>query len=174
MTAPPLSDYFPFADIIQYGFVARDLDEAMAIFAARYGITRFASNRGSVVQVMGEGVTAELDSALALVGRLEIEILVPRGGHDHVYRDALSPAGPPVVLHHLAQRAATPAAFDRAAAGARAQGLQIALRGELHGIRYLYVDCRAVSGHYIEHLYRPPEVEAAFLAETPNFGRDPA
>ncbi len=141
-----VADSFNF---FQTAYVVADMESAMAQFGELYGLSRFQLNREVVIQT-GDG-EAVCHFALAQVGEAQLELIQPAGGRDAIYRDALG--GAPARLHHLGCLIRAPAVWERLRAKLRGEGARIPVEGDFGGLmHYLYVDRRAVLGHYLEYM----------------------
>ena len=76
----------------QVAWITNDLDRAMAAFAADYGVPRWLELRNFKL-LTGPGTYADVHIALAVRGGVELELIQPLGGDDHVYRQS-SHSGP--------------------------------------------------------------------------------
>lgn len=83
------------------------------------------------------------------------ELFSPAGGADAVYRDFVVPGQPDAVrLHHVAHMIETQSDWDKVIASIDASGLATPLRGlYLDQAQFIYVDTRALIGHYTEFVY---------------------
>jgi hypothetical protein len=134
-----------FDGFYQMGFVARDLDRAVAALGMRYGLSHFRQKRAD----------ATMRSAHAYVGHLMLEVIeVSEGGHA-LYRDHLPAGGDSVRLHHHGFLITDEVRWDALVKHVDSSGLATPLRGAvMHGhLRYLYADTRAELGIYSEYVF---------------------
>lgn len=162
---PSLPPWATFADLYQIGYVATDADRAMELFREHHGIPAF-KDVGPLNLKLDGGGTVTIRIAMCFVDKLQIEIIQPIGGADHIYRSALPASGFGMVLHHLARRVETLEALEAMRAELVRKGETIAISGgDPKMSRFFYVDARPTLSLYVEYLYISPErlaVHSAF------------
>jgi len=95
---------------------------------------------------------AVMKIALIWVGKLQYEFIEPVSGLVDIYRDAVPASG--VRFHHIGMRVRD---WDALLAEIERQQLPIVLKGEMPGVKFLYVDARKTLGHYLEYVLMPDE-----------------
>jgi Glyoxalase/Bleomycin resistance protein/Dioxygenase superfamily len=134
-----------FDGFYQIGFIARDLERAVALLTERYGIGKFRRSRAS----------EWMESAHAWVGDTMIEVIAVGTGAPRLYADHVPDEPGAVRLHHHGFRARDAEAWAEINCKIDARGLDTPLRGAvMEGqLNYLYVDTRAELGVYSEYVY---------------------
>lgn len=134
-----------FDGFYQMGFVARDLDQAIATFGRVHGVTRFRRKQASAV----------MESAHAWIGNTMVELIAITPGVPSIYQDHLPKNPGEVRLHHHGFRVADEIAWDDINHRVAAAGLATPMKGSvMEGqLQYLYVDTRALTGLYSEFVY---------------------
>ena len=130
----------------QIAYVTSDLDRAMEIMRRDYGWGEFL-----VLRDMPDALT---HMALAYSGDMMIELMQPVAASGDFYSDHLDGAAGFTMRHHHFGylRDSREAMAERRAAHV-ALGHGIVLEGETPGaVQYLYVDCRATIGHFLEYV----------------------
>lgn len=133
-----------FEGFYQLGFVARDLDRAMAMLSMRYGVTRFREKRAD----------PQMETAHAYAGAMMLEIIaIPQDGLE-LYRGYIPDKAEAIRLHHHGFRVAEPDRWEEIAAAIEASGQATAMKGAVMDghLRYLYADTRADLGIYSEYV----------------------
>ena len=144
----------------QMAWITNDLDAALKLFEAHYGVRNWLVLRDYRMQTKaGPDDYAQAHIALALRGGLELELIQPLGGADQVYRQVLTDdPGLQLRFHHVCYRYDTAETIRAVRAAAEAKGWAIVLEGgDGNGLDYFYTDDRAMLGHHVEHIYYPPE-----------------
>lgn len=155
----------PFA-VFQTAYVTRDIDAAVAIAAARFGVAHMQVNRDVAIET-GRGI-ARCHFALAFVGDVQVELIQPAGGADDVYRVMLPESGG-LRLHHLGCLVGSDADWEVVLADARASGVAMPVRGDFAGLmRYVYLDRRDEIGHFLEYM-QPSPAGAGLFDAVPRF-----
>jgi hypothetical protein len=157
-----------FAGVWQVGYVAHDLDAAMALARDELGFTRVAevpTDTATVLDADGAVVPWRTRIAMAARGGLIAEIIEPVDGEVDFYRRFLPPAGTGGLrLHHLATQvplgddawAAVGAVLERA-------GLRFDLTVLIPDrVRAGYVDTTPLLGHWLEICQLQPADVAFF------------
>lgn len=140
MTMPMMRDVF------QVAYVTNDLEAAAWLMRDAYGWGEFLFMRdipGSLT-----------DIALAYSGATMIELMQPLAVAGDFYSDHLGQGeGLRIRHHHFGMLADTREDLAAIRAGHVALGNAIVLEGEVPGaLDYLYADCRASLGHYLEYI----------------------
>jgi hypothetical protein len=145
-----------FGGFRQFGYVTTDLDQAIEIFAQRYGFPSFARFNGKrAVEYQGQPAMLDLSFALADFDGGQIELIQPNPGCVALYSDGLPKSGFAMHLHHVAMPFDGDAArWEGFAAELAAQGRSLAMEVRLsERSGFLYVDERATLGHYLEYVW---------------------
>lgn len=139
----------------QNAYVTRDLEAAIELFRAKYGVASFNTYEGEleVVTPAGRG-PAHNRVAFGWIGNLQIELIQPVSGLVDFYKEAL-PAGAGARFHHICMRTNDLDAVRRAV---DAEKRPIIYEGASTGVRYFYVDARDTLGHYLEYVQMPDEI----------------
>ena len=151
-----------FSDAFQVAYVTRDIERAIAAFAAQHGVDRFDRVPADALELRIPPAIVSLKVAIAWIGDWQVELIQPVAGADDIYRRAL-PAGPDgQAMHHAGIRVrGDRAEWDRFRAGI--DETRIALEGGRNEMRFIYVDERATLGHYLEYVW----MSDAFIAANP-------
>lgn len=142
----------------QIAYVTNDLDRAVALLRDDYGAGEFL--------VMRQLPGALTDIALAWCGETMIELLYPLAAGGDLYSDHIAGAdGFALRHHHMGMLVERRDEMDSIRARHLQLGHDIPLEGENAGaIQYLYADCRATLGHYLEYIRLEEEGRALFAA----------
>ena len=133
-------------------YVAQDMTRGTQRLAATHGLNHFDFYNG--VEIGVPGGVAIIDVALGHAGSVPIEVIVPCGGVDAVYRNALPKDDDAVAFHHFCSRVETDAEWEQVLAIAQSGQFGVPVRGSGYGARgYVYLDTRPVLGHMLEFLY---------------------
>jgi hypothetical protein len=153
----------------QNAYVTRDIDRALARFAARTGRSDLASFEIEVEAATPHGSgPARMKLALFWIDDLQYELIQPIAGMVHVYEEGLGDGDVPR-FHHVAARVDEWAPFreevDRL-------GLPVVREGASgEGLKYVYLDQRDLLGHYVEYVWADPArwrmIGAPWAAEAP-------
>jgi extradiol dioxygenase family protein len=138
----------PGGSFFQLGYVARDLKQALAIFAERYGVRRFQHYMAS----------PDFDVALAYRGETMIEIIAPHKAGDPLYGDARAQGE--LVLHHLGYLVN---AEEWSALPDRLAALEVPITKRSPDgspVGFIYADTRKDLGHFTEYVHLPPDTTA--------------
>jgi hypothetical protein len=139
---------------LQTGYATDDLDQACALFQARYGIGEFYRGELNVSETEA-GETMAMQIAHAWRGNSWLEIIQPVDGAVAIYRDWLPPGGG-VRFHHLGVIMDTAEAYQAVKRDALASGRKISFSiAHPSGLGVFYLDTTADLGHYMEYLYFP-------------------
>lgn len=141
----------------QNAYVTRDLDKAMALLTTRYGLSNYIVFEPDMVLKTPEGDRqASVRAALAWAGGLQFELIEPGAGYQDHYLPFLpdGPADPTPRFHHAAVRRDDLAAMREEIARL---GLDVAFEGAVPGLVFVYLDARAIFGHYLEYVWASPE-----------------
>jgi hypothetical protein len=141
----------------QLAYVTSDLDEGIRILQAQFGLPEFKRlGRGAfenrVWTPAGERDIA-MKGAIAVTGRLTVEVLQPVSGAVDIYTEMLTP-DQPLRLHHIAMRCSD---IDKAKAENERLGRPVVMDGTLGPARFIYVDARDTLGHFLEYVMAPAE-----------------
>lgn len=150
----------------QLGYVTNDMDRAIEAFSRNGGVTQFLRNDGIAFKV-GEGREAQCNVAIAITAGMQIEIIQPTGGDDHVYSQILDEAGYQLKLHHQCHYVDTQEEFDAAKAAIREAGYPIVIEGVDPAAQYFYADMRTLLGHHVEYVMYDAQIGPALLQAIP-------
>lgn len=150
----------------QMAYVTNDFDRALALFAEKTGVRNFFIGRDASFMV-GPNSEAHCSVAVAMAGGIQVEIIEPRGGADHVYRDVLAGNAFQIHYHHEAKRIDSLEQLAALKDEVRGQGFEIVIDGTNPLATYFYADTRSLLGHYTEFMYYPPEALAYFDQAVP-------
>lgn len=149
----------------QIAYVVADIGEGLAIAARRFAMPAMQVTRGSEIET-GGGI-AVCHFALAFAGDVQIEIIQPAGGEDHVYRQMV--AGRGLTLHHIGILLDEEADWDAVIAENRRDGTVMPAHGDFAGLmRYAYFDRRAELGHFVE-VMQPSAAGATLFDAVPRY-----
>lgn len=147
----------------QNAYVARDIDAAARMFAERHGIGAFQYMRD-----IPFGPGASIHIALAWAGEVMVELIQPDGDAPNLYSTHLPLDGQLLRLHHLGHLIDLRDEWDEVVGRAERSGMPVAMRGNSHGLNYLYLDARADTGHYLEYIHLDTEA-AGFFSQVPRY-----
>ena len=136
----------------QTAYVTTDREQALKLFADRYGVTEWYRPDPFDLQTL-KGESYRLSVAHAFVGETNIEVIQPVSGADVLYRDILPTTGFGLRFHHRAFRIFSDAEWDTTRESGLAAGHTICWQGSAVGTKVLYFDTFAEIGHYAEYLY---------------------
>lgn len=148
-----MSATLPLGSLFQLGFVARDLDVAMARLGERYGIARFRRRQ----------TNAWMETAHAYAGSTMIELIAIGDDAPALYRDHIPADGGGARLHHLGHRIDI-ADWEQLESALLESGLAVPMKGAVMDghLRYAYVDTRADLGLYTEYVCLTGPAEAIY------------
>jgi hypothetical protein len=156
-----------YRDVLQLGYVTRDLERATAFFEKKLGAGGFVlADHQLTADFGGRPREFAMRVALARVGNRQIEIIEPVSGAVEFYRDGFDYDRSVVVLHHVGIGVPGPIeAWDKVVADVRASGDDFTLVFSSDDnpdfrIRFGYVDTRPQYGHYTEYLWWSAGIEA--------------
>ena len=137
-----------FARMFQLGYVARDLDRALAAFSARYGETAFEIMDFRDLPPDQKPPTQRI--ALCYIDDMMLEIIEPDPARNTIYDDALSDDLAAIRLHHFGYLIDDyPATLRRL----ESLGYATPMHGSYGGaLDYIYADTRADLGHFTEFI----------------------
>jgi hypothetical protein len=139
------------AEHFQVAYATGDIDQALALFATRYGVTQWARLEGALAT--GGHIRVEL----AWMGTVMIELLSAHGEGAGIYMDRL--AGQALRLHHLGYLIDDDAQWD---ALMRCHGDRLAHVSHNTGfMKSCFVDAPEL-GHYLEYICPEPAGRAFF------------
>lgn len=146
------------ANHYQNAYVTRDIEKALELFRARYGVAdaRHFQAEFEVTTPTGKGLAVN-KVAFIWIGALQYELIEPVSGLVDIYSDALPEQG--LRFHHICMRSHD---WDATLAEVERQQLSIVYRGETSsGLKFIYADARATLGHYLEFTWVPPAIWTA-------------
>jgi catechol 2,3-dioxygenase-like lactoylglutathione lyase family enzyme len=153
-----------FGDHFQIAYVVRDTDAAKAVFADRFGITKW--HVMDMVAIHGPE-TAIRAISLAWSGDVMIELIEPVDGRESIYTAFTPAAKDGIRLHHFGFLIPTVAEYDETIRLLTAAGFPEAAGGRFEDQLYFhYADTTAALGHYYE-LIHLPTAGADFFAPVP-------
>lgn len=132
--------------LFQVAYVTNDLDRAMEVFKARYGVPEFA--------LLHHGANGEFQTtaALAWCGAMMFELIQAKGPGTEFYNNRLPTSEFAIKHHHLGFLCPSVDEWQAIKAIAVREELPIALEGENHSFKGLYVEATEL-GHYLEYIY---------------------
>jgi hypothetical protein len=151
-----------FGEFFQFGYVARDQDQAIAQFQRRFGRTEFLR---LPIALPEDGSPAAITGiALAYIGAAMVEIIGVNPSVPSIYASLVPEAPADLRLHHLGYLVEDhPAMLKRLTAA----GYEIPIAGSMGDVLdYAYADTRAHLGHYCECI-RLGEAGKALFASVP-------
>lgn len=138
----------------QNGYVTRDIDKAIEGFRNRGGIDDIMSFEVPVEVNTPKGRgTAVSKLAFIWVNNLQYELIQPVSGLVDIYTDEL-PEDDSVKFHHICMRIPE---WDSFRARVEDMGYPVVLEGGSDQLKFLYLDARDVTGHYLEYVWMTPE-----------------
>jgi hypothetical protein len=142
----------------QNAYVTRDLDQAISLLEARYGLNGFFPI-DLTQDVVTPGGKAKLNMRLAYawIGKMQIELIQPVSGCVDHYVDSLPPgqADHSPRFNHVALRRDT---WEELKSEVEALKLPVLVEGSLPGLRFIYLDARQDLGHLLEYVWATPEM----------------
>jgi hypothetical protein len=139
----------------QNAYVTRDLNKAVSLFRAQYGIDTFKLFESTIdVRTPAGRGMATMKVALGWVGNLQYELVEPVSGQVDIYRDALSDDAP-LRFHHICMRVHD---WGHLRTELERRKQPVVLEGGTAGqLQFAYVDARDSLGHYLEYCWMTPE-----------------
>jgi hypothetical protein len=135
---------------IQYAYVTRNLDKAIATLQQKYGYGDFIKfDVDGIVRTPEGSGRAQSKVAMVWDGDTQIEIIQPVAGLVDLYYPYM-PEDDSMRFHHSAVGVDDWKAFTDEIA--RKKSI-VAYGGELDGLAYVYLDERETFGHYVEYLW---------------------
>lgn len=152
-------------EFFQLGYVTRDLDRALRLYAERYGVPNFLRfDTRDFAPPAAPGPFMQV--ALAYKGPVMIELIQPDPSAPGIYADALRPDGG-VNLHHLGYLVENER-FATLAADFRDRGIAVPVETTSgNGLALLYADTRADNGLFSEFV-NPGEGGRLFFDAVPH------
>jgi catechol 2,3-dioxygenase-like lactoylglutathione lyase family enzyme len=138
----------------QLGYVARDIDAAVAHLQARMG-ARLTDLTHDVRGADGEPTPLQ-NLAHMVVPGAELEIIQPRDDMPSIYHETLPLQGDFVRLHHLGFLVDNEEAWQQAFSALDVMQTPVALMFDTPQVRCAYLDTRSQVGHYSELVLRKP------------------
>jgi glyoxalase/bleomycin resistance protein/dioxygenase superfamily protein len=147
-----------FENQYQIAYVTADFSRATDILCDQFGVAGFTGLAGDeVVENRVWTPEGEVDigmrAAIAQVGDLTVEVLQPVSGATRIFTEMLTPEQP-LRVHHIGMRCAD---LDAVRAEHERHGRSAVMMGGFKTARFMYIDARAVLGHYLEYASAPPE-----------------
>ncbi|MBM4763377.1 VOC family protein [Bacillus sp. B15-48] len=146
-----LADYVG-ADLIQLGFVTKDLEQAMQFLKKSYGVKKFLTKESRVTDATYEGkpVNFSIKAAHAYIGNLFLEVIQPVSG-ENPYDKYLTDTERKVTLHHLCMKVAD---WEKTIADIQKAGFEFSFEGHnpKGGIRFGYIDMTKEMGLMLEFI----------------------
>lgn len=136
-----------FSGFFQLGYVARDLDAAIARYRERFGEVEFLVNEPQPIN--GKAAPTKR-IGLTWIDDVMIELIEPDPAQQTIYDDAV-PADPgAITLHHFGYLIDD---HDAMLQRCRDMGYEIPMEGRMPGaLGYIYADSRAELGHFVEFI----------------------
>jgi len=137
----------------QNAYVTRDTSRWVDTFSARADVRKVLTHEGAVEVWTPGGLVNQISKiAFIWVGDLQYELIQPISGAD-IYSDAL-PEGDGMKFHHICNRVADWTMFR---ARVDQQPYPVVLERGGDALKFLYLDTRALLGHYIEYVWMTDE-----------------
>jgi len=149
-----------YANLFQLGYVAKDLDRAIALLEKKLGASGFAVAEYKIpVEFRGKTRDLAMRVAMGNARDHQIEVIQPLSGAVEHYREGIDFDRSTVVFHHVGL--VVPGAVDAWHAmeeQVHASGDEFTVKfASDHDpnfqVRFAYVDTRAHYGHYTEYLW---------------------
>lgn len=142
----------------QNAYVTHDIEQATALIRDQFGVddVKHYDVELDVSTPHGSGV-ARMKTAFAWVGDIQYELIEPVAGVVDIYRDAL-PSHSVLGFHHICMRTQN---WELTKNNLQQQGFEVIYEGATEGSRFLFVDCRASLGHYLEYVWMHPQMWSA-------------
>lgn len=141
----------------QAGYVTRDLEHAIGLLGADFGLSDFSHFDVELPLRTAEGEkVAEVRVGTAWAGAMQVELIQPVSGHVDAYLAGL-PADPDDLtprLHHLAVRRESLEEIRKEIADL---GLPFMFETSGAGISSFLIDARGRIGHYLEFVHATSE-----------------
>ena len=164
-----------YGDIFQIGYVARDLEKAMAFLDKKMGAREFSVREHELTLLAdGEERPLTMRVAMANIGNRQIEIIQPVSGATGIYTNGVDYDRSVITFHHLGILIPGPLdAWTKMEEEVRAAGEEFALYFSIDAendfrLRFAYVDTRADCGHFTEYLWWSPTAQAVASAGVPD------
>lgn len=143
--------------VYQAGYVTRDLEHAIGLLGADFGLSDFSHFDVELPLRTADGEkSAHVRVGTAWAGKMQIELIQPVSGHVDAYLGGL-PTDPDDLtprLHHLAVRRESLEDIRHEIA---ALGLPFLFETEGGGLSSFLIDARQRIGHYLEFVHATPE-----------------
>lgn len=139
------------ANFLGLGYVTNNLDQALALFDAEFGISGWLET-GLVTVDFGAERIAQLKIATLFVGDTLFEVQEPVSGDVDWYCAALPSSGFAIKLHHLGFGPSDSVAFDAMRIVVAREHPIVAEGRFISDSRYFLADARATLGHYLEYV----------------------
>lgn len=138
----------------QNAYVTRNIDQAIAEVQACSNIRKLIQTEVTVDVWTPKG-QGSISTKLALmwVNDLQYEIIQPIGGDVELYVDALQDDGRPQ-FHHICMRVND---WDEFRQRIDQQPFPVVLEGGSDALKFIYLDARALLGHYLEYTWMTEE-----------------
>jgi len=151
-----------FSGYYQNGYVTHDIDRAMEIASAQFGLSDYVMFDPAEMAVTTPGGARVYRARMALAwsAGLQIELIQPLNDDTReLYRDASArdSSDPVPRFHHVAVRRPT---REDLACDVATTGLPLLMNGEVPGFVFYYVDFRRQLGHHVEMTWATDEMWA--------------
>jgi len=158
-------------DFCQLAYVTNDIDEAMALYARRYGVPSFYRLDVDLPsEVDGSTGVIKLKIALANVAGVQIELMEPVADLGGFYGSTIAgQTGLAFGLHHVCQKVVGDIAeweAHIAELGGPDRPIACSARAGDYA-RIVFTDDRALLGAYIEHIWMTPAAWADIASKVP-------
>lgn len=151
MTTPAI----PIGNVLQLGYVARDIDAALPLMVERYGLRDYHLSRdrdGNALHI-----------AQAWIGNTMVEVLQPRDPQGALYGWALPDDPKTVKLHHYAMAFHSHEDWQGLKDALAAADLPIVAEGSVPDfLDFIYADTRDDLGHMMEYFRLEPAAQSYF------------
>lgn len=142
--------------VFQNGYICSDIDAAVAEFAKRSDARIIGPFEAEQVLATPAGPARQVTKlAFVWVGGFQFELIQPLVDESGIYANFADNGGL-MHFHHVAMRVAD---WDAFRAAVNAQDMPVVLERAIPGdaLKFLYIDARAVCGHYLEYVWMSDE-----------------
>lgn len=139
----------------QQAYVTNDLRRAVETIRAAGDVRTVIEFEGTSEVTTPSGPTViTCEFALVWMDDLQYELIAPVSDPQGMYTSALPGEGQLMRFHHTALRVPD---WDEFRARVDEQPFPVAMERDTGGLRFVYLDARALLGHYIEYLWTDEE-----------------
>ena len=152
-----------YTDFFQFGYVVRDLTQAMELFSEKYGIKHYLEAVPLVNNVIANGKIVEhnLLVSFANIGSQQIELIQPIADGSGTYSSHLAQTSP-IFLHHLGCRFMEKARWDAFRSNLDTDLHPIAFENADGNALFIYTNELSTLGHHLEYMWLDDEASVMF------------